>query len=602
MKKNKMIGFLMAGLCSSLFAQDFLSPCDLDRSADGKTLFVTTATGKKVLQFNPSSKAVTGEVVFPADVTAAVLNPNGKILYVTGGGPDGTVFCVDTATLKTVRTFKVGHSPTAPVISPDGQTLYICNRFDNTVSFVDVNSGKTRSCLKVLREPIAADITPDGKTLYVANHNPDGPADVDYVASKISAIDTESGEVKNIKLVNGSEGVRGITVSPDGQFVFATHFMARFLVPTTQLERGWVSTDALSVIRVEDKSLLYTVLLDDVDMGFPNPWAIGFSDDGNSLLISAAASHELSLINLPKLTDKIKAEAKNVSGEAHLDAHNNLSFLTGIRRRIQLPGNGPRSMSVAGTTAVVGQYYTDSIDIVDFSNPEAISIETVELNPDAEMTQVRQGEIFFNDSNLCFQKWLSCTTCHPDGRTDALNWDLLNDGMGNPKNVKSMFLAHKTPRAMALGVRADAETAVRAGIKYIQFAVRPEEDALAIDAYLKSLTAVASPYLEDGKLTPSGERGKELFENMSCVMCHPAPLFTDQQMYEVGTLKGQDAGKDLDTPTLVECWRTAPYLHDGRAATMHDLLTKYDHAGILQETSKMSEQEIKDLETYILSL
>ena len=28
----------------------------------------------------------------------------------------------------------------------------------------------------------------------------------------------------------------------------------------------------------------------------------------------------------------------------------------------------------------------------------------------------------------------SCATCHPDGRSDGLNWDLLNDGIGNPKN------------------------------------------------------------------------------------------------------------------------------------------------------------------------
>ena len=43
-----------------------------------------------------------------------------------------------------------------------------------------------------------------------------------------------------------------------------------------------------------------------------------------------------------------------------------------------------------------------------------------------------------------------------------LNWDLLNDGVGNPKNTRSLLLAHKTPPAMFLGVRANAEAAVRA--------------------------------------------------------------------------------------------------------------------------------------------
>jgi len=49
-------------------------------------------------------------------------------------------------------------------------------------------------------------------------------------------------------------------------------------------------------------------------------------------------------------------------------------------------------------------------------------------------------------------------------------------------------------------------------------------------------------------------------------------------------------------------WRTAPYLFDGRAVTMRDVLTTYnpeDRHGI---TSNLSEQEIADLIEYILSL
>ena len=52
-------------------------------------------------------------------------------------------------------------------------------------------------------------------------------------------------------------------------------------------------------------------------------------------------------------------------------------------------------------------------------------------------------------------------------RPDALNWDLLNDGIGNPKNTLSLLLSHQTPPVMITGVRASAEDAVRAGIKYI---------------------------------------------------------------------------------------------------------------------------------------
>jgi len=68
---------------------------------------------------------------------------------------------------------------------------------------------------------------------------------------------------------------------------------------------------------------------------------------------------------------------------------------------------------------------------------------------------------------------------------DGFNWDNLNDGIGNPKNAKSLLFAHATPPSMWLGVRSNACVAVRAGIRNSLFTVRPEEDALALDEYLK---------------------------------------------------------------------------------------------------------------------
>lgn len=585
-------------LVGSVFAQDYLSPCDIDLSENGKSAYITAATGRSILELDLNTRSVTSVAQLPAELTGLTVSKAGH-LYVTGGGHDGRVWTID-STGKLFQTLETGHTPNAPVLSPDEKTLYVCNRFDNDVSFIDLKSGKTVARVPVLREPVAMDITPDGKTLFVANHNPNGPADVDYVASKISVIDIATKTVKHIKLVNGSEGVRGLKISPDGKIIYATHFMARFLVPTTQLERGWVSTDALSVIRVSDQSLQYTVLLDDVDQGFPNPWAIDFSEDAKTLIITSAGNHEVSLIDLAAMTGKIEAETIGEKNAAHLNAHNNLSFLSGIRQRIKLTGNGPRAIAVKDGTAYVANYFSDSIELL---NLESGRVEkTIELNPNMKITQERQGEIHFNDAALCFQNWLSCATCHPDARTDAMNWDLLNDGMGNPKNVRSMLLAHKTPRAMWLGVRADAETGVRAGIKHIQFAVRPEEDAQAIDTYLKSLTPVPSPYLVNGKLSKSAQAGKVLFETISCIKCHPAPLFTDLKMHDVKTTKGQDTGKPVDTPTLIEIWRTAPYLHDGRAATISDLLHNQGHAGILKETKGLTREQINDLAEYILSL
>ena len=88
---------------------------------------------------------------------------------------------------------------------------------------------------------------------------------------------------------------------------------------------------------------------------------------------------------------------------------------------------------------------------------------------------------------------------------------------------------------------------MRAGITHILFAVRPEKEAAAIDAYLKSLRPVPSPYLVDGKLSAAAQRGKKLFFNdeVGCAKCHPAepergPLYTDMLIRDVAS-RGEGA-------------------------------------------------------------
>jgi cytochrome c peroxidase len=300
------------------------------------------------------------------------------------------------------------------------------------------------------------------------------------------------------------------------------------------------------------------------------------------------------------------------------DVPNDLAFLVGVRRRIRLQSldnwgiapdptevNGPRGLAVVGNKAYAAIYFSDAVTAVDLEPKPGKVVTRWALGPKPELTVARRGEINFHDASLCFQHWQSCASCHPDARVDGLNWDLMNDGLGNPKNNKSMLLAHKTPSAMSTGIRATAEEAVRSGITHIQFAVRPEEDAVAIDEYLKALEPVPSPHLVDGRLSESAERGKVLFftERLKCAECHPAPLYTDQKLYDVGTGTAYDRRDTFDTPSLIECWRTAPYNHDGHYTSVKDLLTTGKHGRTAgSELDSLSEQELNDLIEFVLSL
>jgi mono/diheme cytochrome c family protein len=344
--------------------------------------------------------------------------------------------------------------------------------------------------------------------------------------------------------------------------------------------------------------------LDDVDLGAANPWGVTCTPDGKCVCVAHAGTHEVSVIDRAGLHEKLNKVAagqgvSEVSATA-ADVPNDLAFLVGLRRRVVLGGNGPRGIVVIGRTLYAAEYFSDAVGVVDLDPASRRQAKSIPLGPRKRLSAARKGEMFFNDASLCFQHWQSCASCHPDGRADGLNWDLLNDGLGNPKNTKSLLLSHKTPPAMSLGVRDKAEAAVRAGIKSIQFAVRPEEDAAAIDAYCQSLEPVPSPYRAKG--TPAAaKRGQRTFQQAGCASCHLAPLYTDRKSYDAGTGKEVDSDRKFDTPTLVEVWRTAPYLHDGRAATMKELLTRHNPGDRHGVTTGLSEAELEDLAAFILA-
>ena len=588
--------------------EEYLSPFALAADNEGKNLYIAEATAKQVVVFNITEGKVTQVISLPEEPTGLALAPDGSRLYVTGAAPNGPIHVVNLQTGKVAHTLSAGHTPCAPVVSPDENMLYVCNRFNNNVSVIDLASRKESAKINVKREPVAAAITQDGRFLFVANHLPAGASDGDYAAAVVSVLDTTTKKViKTIDLPNGSTSLQGICVSPDGRHAYITHILSRYQLPTTQLERGWMNTNALSIIDISKKELVNTVLLDDVDLGAANPWGVACTDDNKYICVTHAGTHEVSVIDAISLHKKLASIAKGekVSDVSQTpdDVPNDLSFLVGLRRRLKLNGKGPRGLAVIDTKLYAAEYFTDSLGIIDI-NPESYpKARSIALGTGKSLTKVRKGQMLFNDATLCFQHWQSCASCHPGGgRVDALNWDLLNDGLGNPKNTKSMLLAHKTPPAMMTGIRPNAEAAVRAGIRHIQFAVRPEEDAVAIDEYLKSLEPVQSPLLVKGKLSKTAQQGHNIFNKAGCSSCHTPPLYTDLKKYNIGTGKGLDENQSFDTPTLVEVWRTSPYLYDGRAQTIKEVLTRYNAGNRHGKTSTLTDEEINKLAEFILSL
>lgn len=608
---------MVNALASRADLSSYRSPTALAASPDGHTLYVAFATAGRVAVFDTAARTIVRSIAVPESPQGLALAPDGRALYVTCAAPESTVCVVNTVDGKIETTIAAGHTTLAPVLSPDGKTLFVCNRFDHQVAFIDLASRMIAKTVGVPREPIAADVTTDGKFLFVANHLHAGRADVDVVTSSISVIDVAAGKVcQDLPLPNGSTLVRELRVSPNGKHALVAHQLARFHLPTTQLERGWVNTSAATLIDVSARRIINTVLLDNIDAGAANPWAVAWSGHGNKVCVTHAGTHECSVIDVPALLEKL---AKlDVTGGAlkgdytaaartAADVPNDLSFLVGLRQRVKLPeaDRGPRAVVVAGSRVWLANYFSDSLAVLDLDAFRPVP-DSVPLGPRVEMTRTRRGELLFNDASICFQGWQSCSSCHShDARVDGLNWDNLNDGIGNPKNAKSLLNAHRTPPSMWLGVRSNAFVSVRAGIRNSMFTVQPPEVADALDEYLRSLVPIPSPRLVKGELGAAAQRGKTLFfsSTVGCADCHEGPLYTDQKFHDVGTAgKFDQSTNRFDTPSLVEIWRSGPYLHDGRAASLRDVFTQCNPDDRHGNTKHLAPEQLDDLVEFVLSL
>jgi cytochrome c peroxidase len=443
-------------------------------------------------------------------------------------------------------------------------------------------------------------ITPDESLAMVSNLIPATAATATDTATEVSVIDLQTLKAKPaIRLPLGSTNTRGIAISGDGRTAYVVHTLGRFNLPTTQLDRGWVNTNALSVIDVPSNKITATVLLDQVMDGAADPWGVALDPSGLRLFISLSGVHQLAVIDLERLPEILKQSPELLVNDLAALYRNNLV------RRIDLPVQGPRGLSVSpdGKLVAIAGYFSGNVVLTDSngSNPAAIA-----LGPQAPADLVRQGEAAFHDAGRCFQRWLSCASCHPDARADGLNWDLLNDGLGNPKNARALVLSDLTPPLMSHGARATLPPCVTAGFIHILFTEPKAQDIQSVVAYLKSLKPVVSPYRKaDGTLTDSALRGEKLYNDpqVACAKCHPGPLLTDLAMSNVGTSRTFDRGaKTFDTPTLAELWRSPPYLHDGSAVTVRQILVEQNRGDLHGATSKLTPAQIDDLAAYLLSL
>ena len=532
----------------------YRSPIHISLSHDGRKAYVVNQTANSISVIDIESRQVVNELSVGPRPSQAALSPDGAELYVTCTW-GSSVDVLDLALGRVVRSLGTGLEPGGLSVSPDGRLLYVANAMSDTVSIIDAKSGNTLSEFAAGRQPMFLVNSPGGSRVLVAGS----------LSRKIVIIDTGAGRVVENRDLGRANLLRGVACSSDGKWAFVAHVLSHDEATPFQMERGFIHANGFSILRLNEPGHRVTLLLDQLLVGAANPWGLALSSDDSRLYVSLAGVHEIAIVDVPAAL-RLVENARQPAEVAALENDVEIMARLGIARRVTAGGIGPRGIALSEATGelLVANYFSDTVSVLGADGGELRAV--ISLGPPQPMTTWRNGEMLFNDARLCFQKWFSCASCHQEDATmDGLNWDLPNDGVGNTKNVKSMHDAHDTPPAMWGGVRSGMDAAVAAGQRFLGFLPKPENHA-ALLAYLGDPPRAPNPHL--GQAPESSRRGKTLFHRARCHVCHPAPKYTDLRKHDVGLAATTDLRSRFDTPSLRDCYRSGPFLHDGRAETL----------------------------------
>jgi hypothetical protein len=126
----------------------------------------------------------------------------------------------------------------------------------------------------------------------------------------------------------------------------------------------------------------------------------------------------------------------------------------------------------------------------------------------------------------------------------------------------------------------------------------------ALEAYLVSLPREPSP------LDPPLETlraGLDAFARASCDTCHALPAFTNLGQHPIRSIfpvygQGAAPADVIDTPSLLGLHASAPYLQDGRAETLREVLTVHNPENRHGDTAALDEAEVDALVTFLEAL
>lgn len=572
------------------------------------------------------------------------------VLYVSGQR-SGELLAVDPEAGRVLGRLSVGSEPAGVLLGDDGATAFVALSQENSVARVETTSLRVTNTVATAERPWGLAWSAERATLLVGHlvvPSADRTRTVGVTVVDPNALTVRErwdlpwtaprGMPFERRLANGeARGLYDLAPRPGSQELWTAHLLlatsteqqplAVPMAPGLDFEstvfpaltlfdaRGAVSarlsTDAAAV-RPRNGAF------GDVVSG---PHALTFTADGRYAFVVDSASEDVLVVDAERRVES--------------------SLLR------PLPGHLPEGIALAPDErhAYVDERNTGDVAVLSVQrSADGAPVLSVEGAPLARFAQgdpmparLRLGQHLFFSANsdelpLTQNHWVACASCHVEGRSDAVVWLFAQGPRDTPSNAGGVlgtgFLLHTADRR---DVRDYSETI------FLEQGGGTDPHSWATDPALSPLLDALQDFVNLGLPRPVPPRtdaarvalGSALFHSptVGCASCHRGALLTDSGdgnatldlagavlLHDVGSCNtgtfpdrahtdatGRPRAACLfDTPSLRGLADSAPYLHDGAALTLRDVLERT--RGHMGDLSGLTESDLGALVEYLRSL
>jgi YVTN family beta-propeller protein len=595
-------------------------------------------TRREIWSVNPDHDTVTvlhadsfarlGEVAVGDYPTSLAVAASGDVWVSNRDSDTLSLIAAATRTVQQTVTLRYGSRPEGLVIHPTANTGYVARGGIGDVLAFDSASGALGNQIALGAHPQALSIAGNGSQLYVSR-----------------MISGSSGLVQKIPLP---------TATTFGTPVDVTLAADSTTPDSGTAARGVPNYVGALALTADGARLWYGAKKDNVFRGrFRENSALSFETTMRAMLgrVDTAAATEspaqrLDIDNASRPSALLLAPGDHLLFVA-LEGNNQVKAInpaTGAIVATADTGRAPHGLALDSATGrlIVRNFLGRNVGVYDAQALIANGSGALTLLQNVAATtpasepltepQLRGKRVFYNaaDARMAQEGYFSCAMCHLDGRSDGRVWDFtqLGEGLRNTTSLRGV-------RGMSHGLVhwsgnfdeiQDFEIPIRrlfGGLGFLdeadfQASAAPlgpakagrDADLDALAVYVASLDRFdRSPFRSStGALTADGSAGRAIFQQLNCQRCHAGDAFTDSATgvrHDVGTLSAASGTRldepliALDTPTLRGLWDGAPYLHDGRAAAVGDVLQAANPNGMHGDIASLGTTQRNQLISFL---